>query len=274
MNGFRMPSWGPSRGQDLRPCRGRSKFAGTAAVPLVGAALVVAMLGGCTHQQAFTDAQREIENQDRVIKRLSDENQTLVTENRLLTTRVESLKTQVSTLEGGNSGLESDLAAVNQGMRDLESQLRELASLRQQSADSLGTLGDGVRVKAHPDGVAVEVAETVLFPSGKANLTDSGKAVLRDIASKLRDLPGQIRVEGHTDNAPVVVHAKEYPMGNLQLSGRRALVVADYLIEAGGLPARRVAFAGFGEHRPMVANDSGDNMRRNRRVEIVLVNGG
>lgn len=236
--------------------------------------LAVLLITGCTHQQAFSDSQHEIENQDRVIKRLSGENETLVTENRLLTTRIETLTSQLSSATGSGAGLDSDLAAVNQGMRDLENRLRELSTIKTSSAGNSvagSELGAGVRVKPHHDGVAVEVAETVLFRPGKAELTNEGRSVLGQIASRLKDVPGDIRVEGHTDNSPVVVHAKDYPMGNLQLSGLRALEVANYLIHAGGLPPTRVAYAGFGEHRPLVPNRDAESMGRNRRVEIVIV---
>ena len=68
-----------------------------------------------------------------------------------------------------------------------------------------------------------------------------------------------------------MVHAKEYPLGNLELSGERALKVADYLSKEGGLQADRVSFAGYGEHSPIEPNDSDSHRAHNRRVEIIIV---
>jgi outer membrane protein OmpA-like peptidoglycan-associated protein len=48
-------------------------------------------------------------------------------------------------------------------------------------------------------------------------------------------------------------------------------VVADYLIQHAGIPADKVAVAGYGEHRP-AANGADDTSRaKNRRVEIVML---
>jgi chemotaxis protein MotB len=116
-----------------------------------------------------------------------------------------------------------------------------------------------------------EVTERLLFEPGKATLRESGKKALRKVAESLREGSEKIIVEGHTDNKPVVVHAKEYPLGNLELSGERALKVADYLSKEGGLEAGRVSFAGYGEHQPVEANDSDAHRARNRRVEIIIV---
>ena len=70
----------------------------------------------------------------------------------------------------------------------------------------------------------------------------SGKAALKQIATSLQGL--LVRVEGHTDNDPVKVTKNRYPYGNLELSGRRALEVANFLIRECNFPARSVSYCG------------------------------
>jgi chemotaxis protein MotB len=82
-------------------------------------------------------------------------------------------------------------------------------------------------------------------------------------------------VRGHTDSDPVVRPAtlQKFPHGNLQLSAARAVEVASVLTASGGVPKDMVAVAGFGPYEPLVTNDSADNKRLNRRVEIFVAKG-
>jgi outer membrane protein OmpA-like peptidoglycan-associated protein len=47
--------------------------------------------------------------------------------------------------------------------------------------------------------------------------------------------------------------------------------VRDYLIDEGGINADRIEIKGFGESKPIVPNDSAANKRRNRRVELTII---
>jgi chemotaxis protein MotB len=73
-----------------------------------------------------------------------------------------------------------------------------------------------------------------------------------------------VAVHGHTDDRPI--HSRRYP-SNWELSVDRATRVARALVGMGIEPAR-LSIRGFGEDRPLVANDSDENRMRNRRVEI------
>jgi len=74
----------------------------------------------------------------------------------------------------------------------------------------------------------------------------------------------RIRVDGHTDSDGSAAY-------NQGLSERRASSVRDYLVSE-GLEADRFTVKGFGESAPIVPNDSADNKRRNRRVELTIIN--
>lgn len=217
--------------------------------------LAVALLFGACASQSVDDARKEIGNQDQVIRELSLRNDDLIAKNKLLETDLAATQAEVQRLKGDRSAA--------QAVGDVAERLRKLEA-------DLANQGD-VHLKSRSDGVAVEVAETLLFDSGKATLKPSGVKLMKEIGSKLAGLEGEIRVEGHTDNQPVRVHAKEFPLGNLQLSGARGLAVADLLIRECGFDAQRVSFAGYGEVKPVADNDSNSGRSRNRRVEIVVL---
>ncbi len=80
-----------------------------------------------------------------------------------------------------------------------------------------------------------------------------------------------MRVEGHTDNVPIVREETKarYPFGNLDLSLDRAVHVAAYLIKE-GVDAKRVSCGGYGEHQPRTDNGTPEGRKKNRRVEILV----
>ncbi|WP_240473966.1 OmpA family protein [Salinivibrio socompensis] len=72
-----------------------------------------------------------------------------------------------------------------------------------------------------------------------------------------------LSIEGHTDNTG----AASYNQG---LSERRAMSVKRYLASQ-SIDNARLYTSGFGETRPLVANNNASNRALNRRVEIQVV---
>jgi len=107
----------------------------------------------------------------------------------------------------------------------------------------------------------------LLFPSGGTSLRPDSWPLLKKIAIYLRESPYMIDVQGHTDNTPI---RNSTTLSNWELSCNRASAVARYLIEKAHISAERFSVTGFGEYRPVAANDTPENRAKNRRVEIVL----
>ena len=217
-------------------------------------------LVGCAHEETQADNRRELDHQDAVIRELTRKNEDLAGRQRVLQTELETVRAKNAAL--------SESVSAGAKVSDVAEQLKRMEA----EIGRIDTgLSGGLVTKPHQDGVAIEVAETMLFEVGKAKLSAAGRRVLMALSAKITAGTHKIRVEGHTDSQPVQVTRGQYPMGNLQLSGHRALVIANFLVTDGGLPPSRVSFAGYGRHRPVAANDSPGNMARNRRVEIVLL---
>ncbi|WP_430397874.1 peptidoglycan -binding protein [Ferrovibrio sp.] len=114
----------------------------------------------------------------------------------------------------------------------------------------------------------------VLFTSGSAELNPQGREqmgqlakTLIEIAKKIpADLPWVLRVDGHTDRVPI--NTPQFP-SNWELSAARAISVTKFLI-AQGVPAQRLAAAGFGEFQPLDERNDEIALRRNRRIELKL----
>jgi outer membrane protein OmpA-like peptidoglycan-associated protein len=71
-------------------------------------------------------------------------------------------------------------------------------------------------------------------------------------------------VEGHTDNRGGLER-------NQVLSDNRAAEVKKYLVDNFGIASASISAQGFGYSRPRVPNDSRENMLKNRRVELIII---
>jgi chemotaxis protein MotB len=112
----------------------------------------------------------------------------------------------------------------------------------------------------------------VLFDSGSADIGPEGKDKLDTLATTLilllpeipKDIDWVLRIDGHTDDRPI--SSPQFP-SNWELSTARAVAVVKYLASR-GLPADRLAAAGFGEFRPIDTSGTDEGRRKNRRIEI------
>jgi chemotaxis protein MotB len=108
----------------------------------------------------------------------------------------------------------------------------------------------------------------VLFPSGSAVLSESGRDTVRQIGVVLaRNTTLNWQVEGHTDNEDI--HTAEFP-DNWHLGAARAMAVLQVLLNA-GMQGDRLSAATFGEYQPVASNASDTGRALNRRIEIVLL---
>ena len=114
----------------------------------------------------------------------------------------------------------------------------------------------------------------VLFAQGQAEIAAEGQdqlaklaVALANIATKIpEDINWVLQVDGHTDDVPI--RAGRYA-DNWDLSTERALSVVRFLNQQ-GLPANRLAAAGYGEFQPLDAADNDDARRKNRRIELKI----
>jgi outer membrane protein OmpA-like peptidoglycan-associated protein len=116
-----------------------------------------------------------------------------------------------------------------------------------------------------PLGMVVSLGEDrFLFDFDKADLKPENRELLSRIAGVLLASHGyRLYVYGHTDD----VGTAEYNQG---LSERRAKSVRDYLVKA-GIPEEIIESKGFGKTSPRVPAKTQAARRKNRRVEIGVV---
>lgn len=199
----------------------------------------------------------------------------------LLNRQMAELKDQMATLNGALEAAEKK--AINQNAQivslgkrlnaALASKVLELTSYR---SEFFGRL---VQILGAQPGVEIVgdrfvFQSEVLFASGSAEINVAAFEQLHGLAQTLIELEGKIpgeidwvlRVDGHTDRVPIKT---QLFASNWELSSARAISVVKYLIDQ-GVPAKRLAAAGFGEHQPLATSKDQASLDRNRRIELKL----
>ncbi|MFV8572085.1 MotB family protein [Marinobacter sp. SBS5] len=115
--------------------------------------------------------------------------------------------------------------------------------------------------------IVIRVEEKGSFPSGSAELTWDFETLLLEMAEVLADIPGELTVEGHTDDIPI---RNDRFYSNWDLSAARAAAVANALLATGSVEPTRLAVKGLADTEPRVDNDSPETRAKNRRVEIIV----
>lgn len=134
--------------------------------------------------------------------------------------------------------------------------------------DKMAGMRNQILVDIVEGGIRIQIIDSegaMMFPIGSDQPTSKAKEILKLVAENLKDIPGQIAVEGHTDAAPM----KSGKITNWELSTARASAARREL-EAGGLDPSRIArVTGFADQELLIPLDPLD--QRNRRISIIIL---
>jgi chemotaxis protein MotB len=144
--------------------------------------------------------------------------------------------------------------------RKLENKLNSLLQNRPKDTNTVVFQVEGKRL-------IIRLSAARFFDPSQAAIRPEVLPILDAIASELVDLKRHIRIEGHTDDAPVGTTRYR---DNWDLSASRAAAVASYIQRAYKLDGKMLSAAGYGATRPLMPNDSAAAREANRRVEMAI----
>jgi chemotaxis protein MotB len=202
-----------------------------------------------------------------------------------LTSKNQQLQSSLDAANGEKTQLATDKAALEARVQEMESTAQQLGTeleKEKQSAADLkstyesmvgslqGELSSGqVTIQQLRDGISVNLAQDILFPSGSAELDKGGRELLLKVSDQLKQSPFLIIVMGHTDNQKIRAGlATRYPT-NWELGGARASRIVR-LFEEAGIAKDRLSALSLADSRPRAANDTPEGRAQNRRIEIRL----
>jgi len=176
---------------------------------------------------------------------------------------------EIEAERAGNASMREALEAERAARTTKEAEIQQLSGTYQSLVEQLESevRSGEVEIEELRGRLQVRALDQILFDSGSVEIKPRGRDVLVKVAKQLAKVTDrQVRVEGHTDDVPIAT--ARFP-SNWELSVGRAAAVARLLAEQGVSP-QRLEVAGFGEFRPIAANDAAEGRARNRRIEIVL----
>ncbi|MCE5286431.1 MAG: OmpA family protein [Pelosinus sp.] len=179
---------------------------------------------------------------------------------------LDSMKSVQQSQESSTS-MNNDQQMKEQAYTQESAQLSEVKRQIDKYIMDNGLVGD-LQTILTDEGLMIRIKENALFPSGSAALLPESRRFGTQIAKMLLPLSQKVVVSGHTDNMPINTY--EFP-SNWDLSAKRAVNFMKLLLAQENLQPERFSAIGYGEYRPLTANDSEESRAKNRRVEIMVV---
>ncbi len=175
--------------------------------------------------------------------------------------------TWIGALVGGALGAGTGALVGNKmdsQKKALEQQLSQMQAQENKNAQDIQDIKvQMVKDRNDLDAIKLVLGDAILFPTGKATLSQAADAALSRVAYNLKQFPDtDVTVVGYTDNTGSV-------QLNQNLSEQRAQSVVNYL-ESQGIPASRLKAVGMGENDPIASNSTVEGRAQNRRVEMYI----
>lgn len=220
-------------------------------------------------RQEGADLRKALEEKERLLGQAGGEKEGLRREIAALKKADEEKAARVAEFRSANEKLSQELAAQRKAQ---EEKVEKVSSTYESLLEKMkAEVSKGeVTISELKGKLTLNMVDSILFDSGKAEVKTAGVAVLQKVVSILQDVRDKaIRIEGHTDNVQIVgALAKQYPT-NWELSSARAINVARYL-QKQGVDASQLSAVAYGEARPIAGNDTPEGRAKNRRIEIIL----
>jgi len=182
---------------------------------------------------------------------------------------VQQMKEESVSVLDGKAALFAPIASDPTG--DLARERARMESLKDELDKRLqkSRFKKSMNIIADKRGVTITIKDTILFDSGSAIIRPEVLPALSEIASVIKKVGNQIRVEGHTDNTPI---SNDTFRSNWELSTARATSIIQYFLTSSRFAPQQLSAAGYAEYRPVKPNDTPENRAANRRVDIVVLN--
>lgn len=181
-------------------------------------------------------------------------------------TPLDQVRQQTTTQDPQLDTLRGEVDAESEKTKQAQEQLKESSKQLQQilkeelQAGRMQLLEENRRI-------ILRVEEKGSFSSGSADLTHEFEDLLMKISDALVTIPGELTVEGHTDNIPISTARFN---SNWDLSAARASAVTNTLLFNPQVAPERLSLRGYADTKLRVANDTPENRAMNRRVEIII----
>lgn len=252
--------------------------------------LSAGLLTSCVSKKKYVELEENYNDTRSNLQKTQVEKEELEGKLNAIEERVADYNAKINSLKDENDQkLElNDLTAMsNSDKEKMRNTLRKVDSERLQEAKTLedsinlavsynleNTISSGasedVDISVDKTVVMINVSDKLLFRSGSHRISRDAYPLLEKLAEVINSEPSmEVMVEGHTDDRTMVENS--YLVDNWDLSVRRATAIVRLLQDRFDVDPAKLIAAGRSSYKPLVANDSKENMAKNRRTRIVII---
>ncbi|WP_344930322.1 OmpA/MotB family protein [Aquimarina addita] len=252
----------------------------------------VLMTTSCVSKKKFLAVEADLQNTRSTLQKTTVEKEELESKFAKIEARVADYNSKINSLREANDEKMvqvGDLAVISNNTK--EKMKQTLANVSPEKLQGAQTLQDSMNIAVshnlksslddnlkEDEDISIDIENTVvminisdkmLFNSGSYRVSNKANDVLEKLAQVINSEPSlEVMIEGHTDPKTINTPALE---DNWDLSVKRATSITRLLQNKYNVDPSKLIASGRSSYKPLVENDSKENMATNRRTRIVLL---
>lgn len=250
------------------------------------------VMTSCVSKKKYVALEQQLQDTQSNLQRTTVEKQELESKFAKIEARVADYNSKINSLTESNNEkmvMVDDLAVISNNTK--EKMRATLANVDAEKLQGARTLKDSMNLavshnlKSSLDDnlkededisididntvVMISISDKMLFRTGSYRVSDKANNVLQKLADVINSEESiEVMVEGHTDPRTISTPVLE---DNWDLSVKRATSIVRKLEKKYSVDPAKLIASGRSSHKPLVSNDTEENMATNRRTRIVLL---
>ncbi len=257
-------------------------------IALTGAVLMTS----CVSKKKYVALEQELQDTRSNLQRTTVEKEELEAKFAKIEARVADYNAKINSLRESNDEkmvMVEDVAMISNKVKDgMRQTLTNVDSQKLQNATSLKdsmnlavsynlrkSLSDNLKededisIDIDQTVVMISISDKMLFKTGSYRISNRADEILQKLADVINSEPSlEVMVEGHTDPRTINTAVLQ---DNWDLSVKRATSIVRKLQNTYDVDPSKLIASGRSSYKPLVENDSDENMAINRRTRIVLL---
>ncbi len=250
------------------------------------------LMTSCVSKKKYVALEQELQDTRSTLQRTAVEKEELEGKFAKIEARVADYNAKINSLKESSNEkmvMVDDIAAISNSTKEkMRETLTQVDPNRLQEARTLqdsmnlavshnlkGSLDDSLKddedISINIDNtvVMISISDKMLFKTSSYRVSDKANDILQKLANVINSEPSiEVMVEGHTD--PRTIN-NAVVQDNWDLSVKRATSIVRKLQNEYNVAPEKLIASGRSSYKPLVENDSKENMAINRRTKIVLL---
>ncbi len=219
-----------------------------------------------SHETAVAGLMKEAQNRESGMSEIQGEFEGAKTQIASLTEQIEKERVEIVKLQQNLLKTGKLKVRLNENIDRMKSTYASIVNGLKEQIENKEVIISKLEEK-----LSVIFVNRILFQSGKTTVTPKGKEILTKVGQILRSVKSKkIRVEGHTDNKPILPEYQHKFPSNWELSAARAAAVIRYFQNELGFDPSNLEASAHSFYKPIETNETEEGRAQNRRVNIII----